>query len=445
MQILSTDNKDRWIARLDGATGETTTLVHDHDDAWLGGPPPLAGYLQPALLEWLPAERFVFASERTGWSHLYLAEQDGTLRPLTSGAWEVRGAQLSRDRSRWLITASREHPCDDDLYLMPAAGGELTRLSTGEGRHNGVLSPDGTRLAELQSGSVTLPDLQLGDARPGAPSRRISVSGSDEYQRHPLARPEVVSFAHPDGRPVWGALFRPASDKRNGAAVLHIHGGGYRQFSHRGWSVYGYALHLGLINYLVGQGYTVLDFDYRGGAGFGRDYRTDIYRSMGDKDVAGAVAAVDFLAREHGVDRSRVGIYGPSYGGFFTLMALFRHPGVFAAGVANAAVSDWAHYEHDWTSRILGVPWQDAEAFARSSPINFASGLRDPILIVHGLIDENVQFQDSARLVQRLIELEKDFEVAYYPLERHVIETEASRYDYVRRVAAFFEQRLLRR
>ncbi|MFQ5569400.1 MAG: prolyl oligopeptidase family serine peptidase [Rhodothermales bacterium] len=442
VQIISQGHKDQWISRLDLETGHTAPIIHDHDDAWLGGPPPLAGYRRPVLLEWLPGGRFVFASERTGWSHLYLAEPDSTIRPLTEGAWEVRGAQLSRDRTRWLLTTSREHPSDDHLYLMPAAGGDLVRLTEKPGRHAGYLSPDGERLAVVYSESIQLPDLFLRDAASATSEIRITVSGTDQYYRHAWVRPEVVSFPHPDGGKVWAALFTP--EQPNGAGVLHIHGGGYRQFSHRGWSVYGYPNHLGLINYLVQQGYTVLDLDYRGSAGFGRDYRTDIYRSMGVKDVESAVAGAEYLAREHGVDPSRVGIYGLSYGGFMTLMSLFRYPGVFAAGVANAAVSDWAHYNHLWTSRILNQPYDDPEAYDVSSPINHAEGLDDALLIVHGLIDNNVHFQDAARVVQRLIELEKEFEVMYYPMERHTIQSESSRYDYVRRVVAFFETHLLR-
>src|SRR6185503_8440975 len=162
---------------------------------------------------------------------------------------------------------------------------------------------------------------------------------------------------------------------------VHVHGGGYRQFSHNGWSVYGWGLHVGLLHYLLQRGYTVLDFDYRGGAGYGRDYRTDIYRSMGQKDIDGVLPTIDYLVREQGIDRRRVGVYGVSYGGFFTLMALFRHPGVFSAGIANAAVTDWAHYSHDWTSRILGVPARDSAAYRISSPINYTSGLADPLLI----------------------------------------------------------------
>ena len=166
VQIVSLAYKDRWIGELDVETGLVEAITHDHDDAWLGGPPPVAGYLQPSLLEWLPDGSFVFASERTGWSHLYRVERDGTIEPLTSGEWEVRGARLSRDRSRWLIAASREHPSDDHLYAMPGKGGELVRLTTEPGRHTGYLSPDGERIAALYSDSVRLPDLFLRDVKP---------------------------------------------------------------------------------------------------------------------------------------------------------------------------------------------------------------------------------------------------------------------------------------
>ena len=445
VQFVSEDHKDLWFARLDLESGKPTVVAHDHDDAWIGGPPIQANYLQPALLEWLPGGQFVYASERSGWSHLYLAEPDGSIVALTGGEWEVRGAVLSPDRSTWLVQASREHPSEDHLYLLPAAGGEMERLTEKTGRHVAQWSPDGDKLALVYDESVQLPDLFLRDATAGARETRVTVSGSDEFFEYPLTRPEIVSFEHPDGDPIWAALFKPERPNAERAAVVHVHGGGYRQFAHRGWTVYGYALHLGMINYLLQQGYTVLDFDYRGSAGFGRDYRTDIARSMGKKDADGAAAAARYLVAEHGVNAGRIGIYGVSYGGFMTLMSQFRYPGVFAAGVANAAVSDWAHYNDGWTSRILGVPYEDPEAFRVSSPIYYADGLEDNLLIVHGLVDNNVQFQDAARLVQRLIELEKDFEVMYYPVEPHTIQTEASRFDFVRRVTTFFDRHLLGR
>jgi dipeptidyl aminopeptidase/acylaminoacyl peptidase len=206
--------------------------------------------------------------------------------------------------------------------------------------------------------------------------------------------------------------------------------------------VYGYALHLGFIHYMLEQGYTVLDLDYRGSAGFGRDYRTDISESMGIKDTDGAVAAARWLVANADVDPQRIGIYGVSYGGFLTLTSLFRYPGVFGAGIARAAVSDWAHYSDGWTSRILGVPHENPEAYRRSSPIYYAEGLADPLLITHGLVDDNVHFQDAARVIQRLIELEKEFDVMVYPVEPHTVETEASRFDLLRRQAAFFDAKL---
>ncbi|MDQ6885667.1 MAG: prolyl oligopeptidase family serine peptidase [Gemmatimonadota bacterium] len=445
VQISSQDGKDLWIGALEAGTGVIRTIDHQRDSAWLGGPPVLAQRLQPALLEWLPGGRFVFASERSGWSHLYLAGADGVIQPLTSGTWEVRAADLSRDRSHWLIGASREHPSDDALYLMPAAGGALVPVATTPGRHAGSLSPDGQRLAEIYSETIQLPDLLLRDARAGAPAVRVTASGTDNFFSHRWTRPRMVSFPHPDGKPLYAALFAPEKPNAEHAAVMHVHGGGYRQFSHRGWSVYGYNSHLGIVNYLVQQGYTVLDFDYRGGAGYGRDYRAGTYRDMGYTDVDGAVGAVDWLAKSQGVDRTRVGVFGVSYGGFFTLAALFNRPGLFAAGIANAAVSDWAHYTDVWTTPILNRPFEDPEAYRRTSPIYHADGLKDPLLIVHGLVDDNVHFQDAARLVQRLIELEKPFEVMYYPTERHVIASESSRLDFNKRLLAFFDRHLLRR
>lgn len=444
VQILSKDHKDLWISQLDIAAGTTTIITHDHDDAWLGGPPLQSNNSGPTFLQWLPDDSFVFASERSGWSHLYRVDNNGTVRALTQGDWEVRDAALSRDKTRWLLTASREHPSDDHLYSLPVAGGKLQRLSNKPGRHASVLSPDGQRLATIYSESRQLPDLFLSDFKTNSPTKRITVSGTDNAYTHLLTKPSIVSFPHKDGQPVYAALFTPEDPHPLHPAIVHIHGGGYRHFSHHGWSVYGYSLHLGLINYLVQEGYTVLDLDYRGSAGYGRDYRTDIYRAMGVSDVQSVEAGVDYLVDEHNIDRTRIGMYGVSYGGFLTLATLFTKPGLMAAGIANAAVSDWAHYNHGYTARILNQVQDDPEAYQIASPINHAAGLADPLLIVHGLIDENVHFQDAARVTLKLIEEEKQFEVMYYPMERHVIATEASRFDYGRRLVGFFNRHLLR-
>ncbi|HKP30699.1 MAG TPA: prolyl oligopeptidase family serine peptidase, partial [Gemmatimonadales bacterium] len=393
VQFIGEHDKDIWIAELDPATATVRVITADHESGWIGGPPIQSNYLGPALLEWLPGGKFAFASERSGWSHLYLAERSGSIRPLTEGNWEVRDASLSRDRTRWLLQTSQSHPSDDQLYLMPADGGQLMQLTGDPGRQSGILSPDGRQLAIVASTTTELPDLFLSTADKGAERKRVTVSGTDAFLRHRLVKPEIVSFPHPDGKPVWAALYRPARMNPERAAVIHVHGGGYRQFAHRGWSVYGWGLHVGFLHYLLEQGYPVLDFDYRGGAGFGRDYRTDVTGAMGGKDVDGAVAAARYLVKSVGADSTRIGIYGVSYGGFMTLMSQFRYPGIFAAGIARAPVTDWAHYSDEWTTRILGLPQRDTAAYRRSSPIYYAEGLRDHLLIEHGLVDDNVHFQ----------------------------------------------------
>src|SRR5471030_1614221 len=173
-------------------------------------------------------------------------------------------------------------------------------------------------------------------------------------------------------------------------------------------------------NMLLQQGYLVLDMDYRASEGYGRDWRDAIYRQMGHPELEDLLDGKKWLVEQAAVDARRVGLYGGSYGGFMTLMALFRAPGEFHAGAALRPVTDWMQYENAYTSAILNDPQIDPISYKRSSPIEFADGLRDPLLICHGVIDDNVLFEDSMRLYERLIELHKDdFTISPYPLDRH--------------------------
>jgi dipeptidyl aminopeptidase/acylaminoacyl peptidase len=196
-------------------------------------------------------------------------------------------------------------------------------------------------------------------------------------------------------------------------------------------------------NLLVQQGYVVLDMDYRASAGYGRDWRTSIYRQMGTPEIQDLEDGVEWLVANLDVDVERVGTYGGSYGGFMTFMALFTSPDLFQAGAALRPVSDWAHYNHGYTSNILNTPDIDPIAYERSSPIYFAEGLEKPLLINAPMIDSNVFFVDVVRLVQRLIELEKqDFETAVYPVESHGFVQSSSWLDEYRRIYKLFEVNL---
>jgi dipeptidyl aminopeptidase/acylaminoacyl peptidase len=155
------------------------------------------------------------------------------------------------------------------------------------------------------------------------------------------------------------------------------------------------------------------------------------------------VDGAKYLVDNQGVSAEKIGIYGGSYGGFITLMALFTTPDIFAAGAALRSVTDWAHYNHGYTANILNTPVTDSLAYVRSSPIYFAEGLKKPLLICHGMVDDNVHFQDVVRLTQRLIELGKDnWELAVYPLERHGFKEPGSWTDEYKRIFKLFEQNL---
>jgi dipeptidyl aminopeptidase/acylaminoacyl peptidase len=281
--------------------------------------------------------------------------------------------------------------------------------------------------------------------QPGAEMKPVTTSPSDEWRSFKWAEPQLVTYKARDGAEVYARLSTPemvgAKRDPRRPAVIFVHGAGYLQNAHKYWSSYfrEFMFH----NLLASRGYVVLDPDYRASAGYGRDWRTAIYRHMGGKDLEDVVDGAAYLAAQHKVDAKRIGVYGGSYGGFITLMAMFTTPDVFAAGAALRPVTDWAHYNHGYTSNILNEPHKDAEAYRRSSPIYFADGLKGALLICHGMVDVNVHFQDSVRLAQRLIELRKDnWEFASYPVEDHGFEKETSWADEYKRILKLFEYNL---
>jgi dipeptidyl aminopeptidase/acylaminoacyl peptidase len=433
------DNKDRWVLALDAATGKTRVLARVHDAAWVGGPGSFT-------LGWLPDHRRVyFVSERDGFAHLYTVNADGgEPLQLTSGRFEVSDVRLSRDKTKFYFTSSEGSFFERHLYSVPVEGGARTRHTTMPGNNQSDISPDEQLLAVVNSYSNRPPELFIQANRPAPPAGakqpvpvRVTNSPTEEWLSHNWIDPPIVSFKARDGATVHARLYKPANFQRGGPAVLFVHGAGYLQNAHKWWSTYyrEYMFH----HLLMERGYAVLDIDYRGSAGYGRDWRTGIYRHMGGKDLTDHVDGVRYLVAEHGVDPKRVGLYGGSYGGFITLMAMFTQPEVFAAGAALRPVTDWAHYNHPYTANILNTPQADLEAYRRSSPIYFAEGLKGALLICHGMVDVNVHFQDTVRLTQRLIELRKEnWELAAYPVEDHSFERASSWADEYKRILKLF-------
>ncbi len=441
IEVRSQDNKDRWLLCWDTSSRRMTLADRQRDEAWIGGP-GIPGWGGNAV-GWIDEDHFWYRSEHTGYAHLYKYQVSGKkTSSITSGNFEVQQAQLSTDRKYFYITSNEPHPGEQHFYRIRLTDNQRTQLTKGEGSHQVTLSPDEQRLATLYSSYNRPWELYIQKNDVQAAAQQITDLGrSEAFNRYPWRVPELIQIPARDGASVYARLYKPSTPHASKPAVIFVHGAGYLQNAHKWWSSYfrEYMFH----NLLADLGYHVLDIDYRGSAGYGRDWRTGIYRHMGGKDLTDHVDAAKYLVDRFGVDAERIGIYGGSYGGFITLMALFTTPDVFKAGAALRPVTDWANYNHGYTSNILNEPSQDTLAYRRSSPIYFAEGLKNHLLICHGMLDLNVHYQDAVKLAQRLIELGKDnWELAAYPMEDHGFVEPSSWTDEYKRILALFERTL---
>jgi dipeptidyl aminopeptidase/acylaminoacyl peptidase len=442
VELRTLDHKDRWIALLDLNTGILDILDHQHDEAWIGGP-GIESLWDDQGIGWLSDNEHVwFQSEATGYSHLYKVNiKNKKKTALTSGEYEIRNAQLSMDGKYFYFSSNEPHPGERQFYRLTLKNGKKERITTLEGNNEVVLSPDETMLAIRYSYYNKPWELFLMENKPGAEMKQITHSTSEEFNSYKWRIPELITFEARDKAKVYARLYTPSEEKKINAAIIFVHGAGYLQNAHKWWSSYyrEYMFH----NILADNGYIVLDIDYRGSEGYGRDWRTGIYRHMGGKDLTDQIDGAKYLIENHEIYPESIGMYGGSYGGFITLMALFKESETFAAGAALRSVTDWAHYNHGYTSNILNTPVLDSLAFVRSSPIYYAEGLNDPLLILHGMVDDNVQFQDVIRLAERLIELEKEnWELAVFPVEPHSFKEPTSWGNEYRRIFKHFQQHL---
>jgi dipeptidyl aminopeptidase/acylaminoacyl peptidase len=441
--VETSDHKDRWLVKVDPDSGASSILFADHSDAWIGGP---AGN----TLGWLPDKRHVYlASEKDGWSHLYTVDvTTRETRQLTSGAFEVSGVHLSKDGKQFYFVSSEGSPFKRHLDSVGVDGGARTRLLPPDKNEslNGdtpiYYSPDELHVAYLRSWVNHPPELFVASLSPGGSETKLTESPTEEWRSFAWTKPDLVHIPASDGVKVPASFYKPAHFHHGGPAVIFVHGAGYLQNVHDWWKG-SYYMEYMFHHILAERGVAVLDIDYRASAGYGREWRTAVYRFMGGRDLDDQVDGAAWLVKEKGVDPRRIGIYGGSYGGFLTLMAMFTKPGVFAAGAALRPVSDWANYNDGYTSDILNLPQDDQEAYRRSSPIFHAEGLEGALLICHGVVDTNVHYQDTVRLVQRLIDLRKEnWSVAFYPMEDHTFARATSWADEYKRIFKLFQENL---
>jgi dipeptidyl aminopeptidase/acylaminoacyl peptidase len=436
VMVRAIDNKDRWIATVDLARAALASVHRLTDPAWINYRGNHFGWLPDNSTLW-------YQSEESGYSHLYTLTPGGKPRAVTAGPWEASQPEWTADGSQVYFVCNPKLPGTYEVCAASVKDGALRELTALGGVENFALSPDGRKVLLRYSASYLPPQLATVPAAGGAPTV-LTDTRTAEFKARNWIAPQLVAVPSTHGAaPIWAKLYRPAqleAGKRY-PIVMFVHGAGYLQNVSQRYP--NYFREQMFHNLLVEKGYIVLDMDYRASEGYGRAWRTAIYRQMGHPELDDYLDGVQWLVARHQGDAARVGIYGGSYGGFMTFMALLRAPDVFKAGAALRPVTDWTSYEHDYTSNILNTPELDPQAYKVSSPIEYADQLRGHLLIAHGMVDDNVFYQDSVRMAQRLIELRKDnWELASYPMERHSFVQPESWYDEYRRIYQLFERTL---
>ncbi len=434
IQIKANDNKDRWLVTLLPESGQLNPRHRLTDQAWINWSFNEFGWIGDSTNLWL-------LSEESGFSHFYTVNADqGAARALTSGDFEVMDPVLDFDGQSVYLLSNRTHPSQYDLYRLDLESGSLQRLTNHQGIESFAVLPGHEQILVRYSESYLPAQVGL-VAKDGGELERLTDTRSETFRAMTWQEPRIVGIESSNNAGTIWSKFYPARTPAPAGGhpvVLFVHGAGYLQNTLVRYP--NYFREQMFHNLLTERGYHVLDMDFRASKGYGRDWRTAIYRQMGTPELEDLVDGVNWLVANHNADPQRVGLYGGSYGGFMTFMALFKAPEVFQAGAALRPVSDWAHYNHPYTSNILNTPDVDPEAYARSSPIEFAEGLQGRLLMTHGMLDNNVFYQDVVRLSQRLIELEKDgWELASYPLERHGFTRPTSWRDQYQRILTLFE------
>ncbi|HLA94456.1 MAG TPA: alpha/beta fold hydrolase [Pyrinomonadaceae bacterium] len=432
-----------------------------------------------------------FASERDGYNHLYLAKLEAETRPVASVpdnsarvaegpeplSTNVKITQLTK--GNWQVEWAKWDPRVDEIFFMSTAHGPTVRrievvnlvgkisderiLSHEEGMiDDPQISTEGVDIRVIYGFSnwnrptelfvrrlCNVGSYTCSSTEPVSVPVKLSNTVPESFKTRKWAEPKFLEIASRDGKKIPAKIYVPVghnpASKTKYPMVIFVHGAGYLQNVINGWN--NYYREFMFNDMLTRKGYVVLDIDYRGSAGYGRDWRTDVYDFLGGKDFDDHIDSIDFMVKNYGVDQKRIGTYGGSYGGFMAAMLATRAPERIAAAAALRPVMDWKNYyatNPGYTAQRLGFPDKNPEAYKRSSPISYADKLERPLLILHGMSDDNVHVQDSVQMMEKLIRLGKTkyFEVMLYPSENHGFVRPESWTDEYERIFAFFEKTL---
>jgi len=392
---------------------------------------------------WSPdSSTLILTSEKDGWRHIYsLPAEGGELSPLTSGEWDILSLSVPEEGENLFFTSSEVHPLERHLFSLNLNGGTSLRLSSFKGHYTPFVSPDGKWIVALISQVPTPPELYL--LTNGEEGRkmhqRLTHSPRPEFEQVQVFQPRYFTFINDsDGKTIHARMLLPknfSNSKRYPVVISCV----YADRAKNLWSRY----HL-IDFYMVNElNYIVVSVDNRASVGYGKDFHYGYYQQMGIVDAAELVSAANYLKKLSYVDPERIGLWGGSYGGYLTLMVMCNHPGVFHTGVAWKPVTDWHNYFDSYTAQRLGRPQENEEVYKKTSPVYNAGGLKGNLLLVHGMQDVNVLFQDTAQIVQRLIEAGKYFDLMIYPRDNHMLSLrDESLPDLMKRIARYFEEHM---
>jgi dipeptidyl aminopeptidase/acylaminoacyl peptidase len=400
----------------------------------------------------------LYTSDVTGWDQLYVVPTTGgTPVQLTKTPGEHWRAAWSHDSKRIAWDANTVAKPGTRQIEVATIGdnpgtASIVTVTSGNGTNTAPQwSPDDKRLVFQHTDYQNSADLYVADAAPNAKVTRLTSSMPASIDKSQLVAPELIHYAGPDGKQVPAWLFVPKNLDRSKkhAAVVWIHPDGVNQ-NYDGWhtdrneAVY-YEFH----QYLLQQGYVVIAPDYRGSIGYGRDWRNDVYMDVGGNDAKDARMAATYLKTLGYVDSDRIGVWGLSYGGFFTLLAITQEPTWFRAAVDVAGVADYTLYYDDpyhggWTTSRIGTPQEHPDVYAKAAPMSHVDQIQHPLLILHGTADVNVPFIHSVMLMDHLLKAGKGDLASFmvYPGEYHYFDRSFVVRDAWQRVDAFFRENL---
>ncbi len=485
---MDTKRRQLFYIRNAGAKDQQIALVTEETDPkWLA---PLSYIVEPNPKN---ADQLFFASERDGFNHLYLAtlhsaqvepkadepiDANGDAKvtgvepplsvkveQLTKGDWQVEWAKWDPNVSQIIYMSTEKGPSERTFSVITDIGKKVAPFNdVANTRSLGMINSP--QLAADPSDDL-IPQLIYESSKWNEPGELYAFKlclncSATENATYPIQltktvpaafsamkwnEPKFISIPSRDGKTIPAKIYLPAGHnaKTKYPMVVFVHGAGYLQNVINGWN--NYYREFMFNELLTKKGYVVLDIDYRGSAGYGRDWRTDVYDFLGGKDMDDHVDAIDYMVANYNVNKDKVGVYGGSYGGFMAGMLAMRAPDKVAAAAALRPVFDWKNYyasSPGYTAQRLGFPDKNPEAYKRSSPITYADKLERPLLILHGMSDDNVPVQDSVQLIEKLIRLGKTeyFEAMLYPSENHGFVRPESWTDEYERILAFFEKHL---